>query len=75
MWIRFPDENTAIVCKGRQIVDTDSNSNLQRINPAETTRNDIQTEPISVISMQQLQHANMHRAQLSHTNNNKVYMH
>ena len=61
MWVTVQDEDTAAICKGRQIVKpTNSRDMWARIetqtakNSAETRRNEIQTEMINVISMQQL---------------------
>ena len=60
MWVRVQDENTAIVCKRTaNLKDTNSRDKWTRIKTqnamsTEMRRYEIQTKPISVISMQQL---------------------
>ena len=61
MWVKVQDEDTAAIIKGRQIVKTTNSREMWTRtetqiteNSAETRRNEIQTDTINVISMQQL---------------------
>ena len=61
MWLTVQDEDTAEIYKGRQIVKPTNSRDMwtgietqTAKNLAETRKNEIQTETINVISMQQL---------------------